>query len=407
MSRTPRIVHCIECTEETHWTELAKRIGVDSRQVYRYNPTLWTAYAQGKVESGTVLYVPNDTQAHASTFHLDLPPHASEYIQVYTDTLRHLSALLSLTGGRPIRPGAHTWVPPGTTSRTTENTLVNDTPLLDIVRSPLSDTKALCADMILNTGHIYVKRKCRKTRQTREDPMKLTNISHAKTGALQANGTITQADTCASGGSYAPLKRVFLRRGTRIPQHTNSLHSEQGPSHIQCTFLHPDDARASWHPVVVDQRRYRVYDSLPHRLVVDRSGVLTVVGVHTVCEVTIDKRAHSLSFDTLWEALHHVYVTSDPPLLLPPQEVDTAAPVPRVRVTRPKASRREDNASLSHILAGITQLTADDVQACLASPPQTEGGDDLDDLGDMSFLLASPPSSPTHASNVPSSPNCE
>ena len=165
--------------------------------------------------------------------------------------------------------------------------------------------------------------------------------------------------------------------------------------------------QASWHRVVVDQRQYRVYDSLPNRLIVDRSGVLTVVGIHTACEVTIDKRAYSLSFDTLWEALHQVYVTSDPPLPPPPQEAETMAPVPRVRVPRPIASRRGTDDSLSHILEGLTQLTADDVQACLASPPQTDGDDNLDDLGDMSFLLASPPSSPTHASNAPSSPNSE
>ena len=267
------------------------------------------------------------------------------------------------------------------------------------------DVKAFCSDhQDGKKGNVVVKRTSRKTRQVREDPMNLTNISHAKTGALQANGTIIQADTGAPGGSYAPLCQVFLRKGTRIPQHTSTIDSEQGPPHIQCTFLHPDDVGASWLTVVVDQRQYRVYDSLPHRLVVYRSGMLTVVGIHTVCEVTIDNRAYSLSYDTLWEALNQVHVTSDPPLPPPPQEAGGS----RVRLPRPTTGQRGDDPSLARILEGIThlaadELTADDVLSCLTEQPyQDEAAGDLDSLGDISFVLA-----PTHASNAPPSPNSE
>ena len=397
------VLYCICCAQSIKWKDLAKQLGIESRELYRYNPTLKPAYTQGSVvASGTVLYVPNATQAQTSTFQVDLPHNAAAHINVYNSTLHHLTAILVLTKYSPIRTEAHTWVPPGTTSHTSEITLAKDTSLLDIVESPTMDTKAFCSDQNRNKGNVYVNRTSQKTRLMREDPMKLTNISHAKTGALQANGTITHADTCASGGSYAPLKRVFLRKGTRIPQHTSTTDSEQDPPCIQCTFLHPGEASASWHPVVVDQRQYRVYNSLPHRLVLDRSGVLTVVGIHTVCEVTIDNRAYSLSFDTLWEALNQVYLTSDPPLPPPPQE----ASVSRVRLPQPTTGRQGNDPSLARILEGMkhmaaNELTADEVLSCLTEQPsQDEAVGDLDNLGDMSFLLASPSSSPTQASNT-------
>lgn len=358
MSRHVWMVHCTYCTEEdTHWKDVCKRIGVDSRQLYRYNPHLWEEYTQGTVTSGTLLYVPNANHEQSSSFELDLPLHATGHMEVYTATLCHLDAILSLTEACPIRAEMRTWIPPGTTSHTGEAFLMKDTSLLDIVRSPVSDTDALCADPNLTSEQAYVKRKCQQTKDTRDDPMMLTNIDYDKQGALHAKGYIRHATTGAAGGTYAKLQKVLLRTGTRIPQHTNNLALQHKPPRI--TDLHPDHGHSSWTPVVVDQCQYRVYDSLPNRLVLERKSELTVVGLHTTCDMTIDNQQYTVSFDTLWYALDHVYVTSDPSL-------------PYVEHANATASQIDD-----------------------------------DDLDDLSYLLAEPHNASTHASNVPSSPNVE
>ena len=399
--------------------DIASCLGIPPETICQENPSLWKHFdSRVDVPAGTPIvlpFVPSSAEALVSKFDVNLPPNANAQPAIRALVAHHTTILIELNNGVPIRAiGVVTWTrsSPVTSS---ELTLQKECTFEDALRSEAYtlDVEAFCKTRpsLIALRNIPKKDGGGK----RPDPFTLHSIIDDKGKHPRlARGASTHRTTGKTTGNTCSFGSLRIPAGTVLPLRVPPLE----PPLVELVGFGNlgESARATGETIVFNDVTYDLYykDAHPstYLMVCDPPKI---AGVHTrrACPVTTEvgpEETIRVMCTTLATERHRIFVYAA--ARIPGRWSANGRSVP-VAAGRGRSTTRHSRRPLSP----TTMLRTLNINLydALELVEENNGGrgqasdpDDVDTwLESLGPFSSSPPSSPTHASNAPSSPNSE
>ena len=398
--------------------DISTAIGLLPETMCQTIPSLWPHYdKRTRVPAGTPIVLPTappTTTFSMSTFDVQWPPSANAHPSIRSLVVEHIAALMECNNLVPIRPSPNgTW---GTMPRTSyaELTVEKECTLDEALRSKeyTLDVETFCKNRPLLVALRNIPKKDGGGK--RRDPFILHNIIDDKGKHPRlARGASTHQTTGKTTGNTCSFGSLLIPADTVLPLRVPPV-EPPGVELVGFGNLEESD-RATGETFVLNDVTYDLFykDAHPSTslMVCDLPNI---AGVHTrkACAVTTevgpDETIH-VTCTTLATERHRIFVYAA--ARIPGRRCTnrrSVAPVP-VAGRRSSAMHSHRSPSLTTMLSTLNINLYDALELVQENNGGRGHAGDPDDVDTWLESLGhlSPPSSPTHASNAPSSPNSE